>query len=149
MEVKCQNNLNFYTFKYLKLEKVIWSSSFSSFYKENLSARVYKTLLTSCPCIYHSKPIRQNSSLRLSISFLCYVLIRRQSRLLHPPKPHYCEFVRNPNAHASSHITPSSSLLLGVCRRLCLARLLNRSGFRFVTFFAVLVHSRFVVLRRP
>ena len=30
---------------------------------------------------------------------------------------------------------------------MCLARLLNRSGFRFVTFFAVLVHSRFASFR--
>ena len=32
---------------------------------------------------------------------------------------------------------------------MCLARLLNRSGFRFVTFFAVLVHSRFASFRLP
>ena len=32
---------------------------------------------------------------------------------------------------------------------MCLARLLNRSGFRFVTFFAILVHSRFASFRLP
>ena len=39
--------------------------------------------------------------------------------------------------------------LLGGCRRLSLARLLNRSGFRFFTFFAILVHSHFASFRLP
>ena len=51
--------------------------------------------------------------------------------------------------HAYSLYAIHLFFLLGVCRRLCLARLLNRSGFRFVTFFAFLVHSRFASFRLP
>ena len=62
------------------------------------------------------------------IAFFCCVLIRCQSRLLHPPKPQYCKQFAHP-IHRLFRSVLSACSLLGVCRRLCLARRLMRSGF--------------------
>jgi len=69
--------------------------------------------------------------------FLCLFIHRRQSQLPHPPKPQRgCRLYLVPHS--------ISFLILGVCRCLCLARLLNRSGCRFVTFFVAYAESRFI-----
>jgi hypothetical protein len=82
-------------------------------------------------------PLSQNSSMRQLTCFLCLFIHRRQSQLPHPPKPQRgCRLYLVPHS--------ISFFILGVCRCLCLARLLNRSGCRFVTFFVAYAESRFI-----
>lgn len=109
---------------------------FSQLQKTQKQAYTSPAKKAGCLFLALTLPLPQNSSMRQLICFLCLFIHRRQSQLPHPPKPQYgCRLYLVPHS--------ISFFLLGVCRCLCLARLLNRSGCRFVTFFVSYAESRF------